>query len=92
MLTMHISADLLSISESRIWQHMLKPVSIISQTLSSPNNSPPGPDIIISISFKIRNSTTSSWAESDASNRQCVMAEDKSCMARASLGEFWLMR
>lgn len=66
---------------------MLKPVSIISQTLSSPNRSPPGPESIPSISFKIRRSTVSSAAESLASKRQWVIAAERSCIAKDSLGD-----
>ena len=34
-----------------------------------------------SIRFNIRSKTTSSWAESLASNLQCVIADDSSCIA-----------
>ena len=87
--TMAISAERRSSSESRAWQHMLSPVSIISQTLSSPRTCPPGPDIMPSISFNMRSSTISSAAESLASKRQCVMAEESCCIASGSRGESW---
>jgi hypothetical protein len=71
---------------------MLSPVSIISQTLSSPSRSPPGPDSIPSISFNIRKRTISSADVSLASNRQCVIAAERDCIANASRGESGLMR
>lgn len=65
---------------------------MISQTLSSLRMSPiPGPDTIRSISLSIRSRTISSAALSEASKRQCVMAEERSCMARGRRGELWLM-
>jgi hypothetical protein len=70
---------------------MLNPVSIISQTLSSPNNSPSGLESTPSINLRIRNRTISSAEESLASNRQCVIAADSSCIATESRGEFGLM-
>jgi len=89
---MDISADLRNNSDNLDWQHILNPVSIISQTLSSLRRSPPGPDNIPSISFSIRSKTISSAAESLASNRQCVIAADSDCIAIESLGESGLMR
>ena len=40
----------------------------------------------------MRNKTISSAAESLASNRQCVIAADRDCIANASRGESGLMR
>jgi hypothetical protein len=44
-----------------------------------------------SINFRILNSTISSADESLASNRQCVMAAESSCIAKGSRGEFGLI-
>lgn len=40
----------------------------------------------------MRKRTISSAAESLASNRQCVIAADRDCIANASLGDSGLMR
>jgi hypothetical protein len=44
-----------------------------------------------SMSFKMRRSTISSAAESLASNRQCVMADESCCIASGRRGEPWSM-
>src|SRR5579862_6320399 len=84
---MAISALLRNISLNLVWQHILNPVSIISQILSSLSKPPPTPDNIISIVFRIRRSTTSSCPGSVASKRQCVTADDNICIATGSRGE-----
>lgn len=71
---------------------MLNPHSIISHTLSSLKRSPPGPESMSSMSANIRNKTISSAAESLASNLQCVIAEERDCIAKESRGESGLIR
>jgi hypothetical protein len=87
METMVISADRWRICVNRDSQQRPRPVSMMWQTLSSLSRSPPGPDIMPSISFSILMYTTSSAGELLASNRQFVIPSDSSCMASGSLGE-----
>jgi hypothetical protein len=54
--------------------------------------SPPGPDIISSIRFKIIRSTTSPCAASLTSNWQCVTAAERDCIAKANLGDSGLIK
>lgn len=66
---------------------MLRPVSIISQTLSSLRTPLSGPVRRVRSRSRMRSRTTSSETESLASNLQCVPADESCTIAAERFGE-----